>query len=1378
MLGIRPFKRRLSPVLLLLLLLASPYATIAFAAPSTEPPSGAGQTSSPTSTGIAQEASSLLSSTSSLLGASSAGVTSASRALVSAAGSAVSRLLSPGSAPAGGSPAAVPTPGRQVPDQAGRPSSNDSITSKPSLGSQAWRDYLAHNILPKAGCFIAKNINATWQNTECGKAPTIPMVPSAAGNGVDYVAQSSTGALISSSSGSFAVSGLTSETDSILGANYYTLQDDSEFFATTTTYTASLSAVGWEQFIYLNYPSAGTGYAYIQYWLLGFESDYGSCPVATPPGGSSWFVYSGSCYANGPAALVPLQSASNLGSLVLSGYANYNSDDESYLCIEGGSCYGVGITSQVLDLYKNWVDSEFNIFGAGSGSQANLNPGTTLWVSNVLSNNVAASCTTNGYTGETNSLNLGSCYAWYSPDSMIFIESNLAVPAITTSLSPPAIVIGGSLHDTAAMTGETSTAGGSVTYYWYSTESACGGLGPYQADTVPVTDGVVQNSQTYGPLGAGSYSWQAVYNGDANNAPAVSQCEPLTVSSPPLSVGTALSSGSIDAGGSVTDTANIAGGLSPTGTVTFFWSTTDICPTAGATQVGAPVSVAGDGSYPSISQTFDSAGLFYWYAVYSGDVNNPPATSACEPLNVASSSSVTVQVKLTAAEQGATQDAFAVSGCGASVASLPGDGSVHSFTADPSCLLTLSADGSGGSSTAANFPFTVSPPTPSTWGDSGIVVSGQSGGSGASLSQSGTQDCGYESACTLVLAGPVKVGDVLLVFVPGYSPTSVSFAQSVSDSLGNIFTEDQGVTWLDSGNTAFSDYPFYSVVTAGGSGDSLTVTFNSQIQRTDPVVMDVTGTNLAIFDGNAAFCTSSCTQGISTPTLSLPTGPYFAAAEAFGDKGGNVNAGTGWTQISTDAYYMTAEYTTGTGSGTERWMFPGLSSLSFITCASGTCAEEDHSYYEQLSQAVGLSIAGGGNPNVSLSSVQFGTTTLTPLNAGATTIWADFGTTATVPATVAGATGEEWAAPVNSWVISSANVIENPILFYHQYELKLSYAVKDGGAPTAPTLTSMQFGSPYTHTLTTTAAGYWLDSASSWSVTNPLAPSSSTQRWQTSAATSGTVSAGVTTVFAYYHQWFVALSFSISDGSTGYTSSPALTGSLFGAKQSPIALTTTPASTWLDAASWTVSPNPLGGSTTTQRWFATTAKGTISSATLAVVYHDQYFVTFAHTPSGSGSTPATGWYNANAPDSIKATPAAGWKFQSWSATAGITFSSSTAASSKMTVTAAGTVTATFIPNTALSLSTTSITIAPGSSSPVTATVKGSPQSVTLSFSSANPGTSAAFAVNPLTDSVSGTTDAVTISVGSGVAAGTYHITITATGADGIKSSVTVAVKVT
>jgi hypothetical protein len=102
----------------------------------------------------------------------------------------------------------------------------------------------------------------------------------------------------------------------------------------------------------------------------------------------------------------------------------------------------------------------------------------------------------------------------------------------------------------------------------------------------------------------------------------------------PPTLTTQLSSTTISAGSSVTDQATLANFNSPTGTVSFFFSTTNSCPSANAIQVGTPVTVSGNGVYSSASQTFSTAGTYYWYAVYSGDSNNKGMTSACEPLTV------------------------------------------------------------------------------------------------------------------------------------------------------------------------------------------------------------------------------------------------------------------------------------------------------------------------------------------------------------------------------------------------------------------------------------------------------------------------------------------------------------------------------------------------------------------------------------------------------------------------------------------------------------------------------------------------------------------------------------------------------------------------
>jgi hypothetical protein len=281
---------------------------------------------------------------------------------------------------------------------------------------------------PRAGCFVVTYPNTVWKASHCVTAPLLPLLPSTVGNGYDEVAQSST--LIGSSFGSFqSVSGLVSETDSIFGADYYTLQDNTNFFTTSTPYTGSNSTTGWEQFVFANDPAFG-GFVFIQYWLINYQSSYGSCPGTGPPGGSSWMAYQGSCYANSPGTVAPLEAASNLANLILKGYANFGSNDQAILCVSGGSCYTMAITAQVLNLYKNWYDAEFNVFGYGGGSQAMFNSGTSITVVNSLSdqngNPIGPSCFINGYTGETNNLNLGACSS-NSNGQIIFVESRTSL---------------------------------------------------------------------------------------------------------------------------------------------------------------------------------------------------------------------------------------------------------------------------------------------------------------------------------------------------------------------------------------------------------------------------------------------------------------------------------------------------------------------------------------------------------------------------------------------------------------------------------------------------------------------------------------------------------------------------------------------------------------------------------------------------------------------------------------------------------------------------------------------------------------------------------------------------------------------------------------
>ena len=89
---------------------------------------------------------------------------------------------------------------------------------------------------------------------------------------------------------------------------------------------------------------------------------------------------------------------------------------------------------------------------------------------------------------------------------------------------------------------------------------------------------------------------------------------------------TTTASPSVEVGGQVTDTANLGGGVNPTGTITFTLYSDITCTTQVFTD---PVTVTGNGPYTSDPFTTTAAGTFYWRASYSGDVAHNPVSTAC-----------------------------------------------------------------------------------------------------------------------------------------------------------------------------------------------------------------------------------------------------------------------------------------------------------------------------------------------------------------------------------------------------------------------------------------------------------------------------------------------------------------------------------------------------------------------------------------------------------------------------------------------------------------------------------------------------------------------------------------------------------------------------
>ncbi|MFD8634738.1 hypothetical protein [Streptomyces sp. NPDC059533] len=188
--------------------------------------------------------------------------------------------------------------------------------------------------------------------------------------------------------------------------------------------------------------------------------------------------------------------------------------------------------------------------------------------------------------------------------------------------------IGDFVHDSASLSGQTATAGGTVTYAYY-TDSACTQNRVQVGSPVTVTNGVVPNSAAAQFNQIGTFYWQASYSGDANNMPAVSACmdEPLTVGKAPSNVLTRQRFLPQD---TATVTAQFGG--QPTGTVTFdlYGPGNNNCST---NKVGTWTGTLSNGVATTNNTTFyinaANQGEYKWLVTYSGDATHTPPPAIC-----------------------------------------------------------------------------------------------------------------------------------------------------------------------------------------------------------------------------------------------------------------------------------------------------------------------------------------------------------------------------------------------------------------------------------------------------------------------------------------------------------------------------------------------------------------------------------------------------------------------------------------------------------------------------------------------------------------------------------------------------------------------------
>ena len=204
-----------------------------------------------------------------------------------------------------------------------------------------------------------------------------------------------------------------------------------------------------------------------------------------------------------------------------------------------------------------------------------------------------------------------------------------ASPTLLTTASPNVTLpapVPTFLTDTADLTGGFNP-GGSIIFtltgpggFSYTQMDTISGNGAYSASTTLPTTGTV----------AGTYTWTANYEGDANNAAAADQGgaeEQTVVGAASLTLVTIASPNvTLPTGppGTVTlsDSAFLSGGQSPTGSIVFTLTGPN------GFSFSEDVTVSGNGAYSAstvLPTTGAVTGVYTWTAHYSGDANNNAA---------------------------------------------------------------------------------------------------------------------------------------------------------------------------------------------------------------------------------------------------------------------------------------------------------------------------------------------------------------------------------------------------------------------------------------------------------------------------------------------------------------------------------------------------------------------------------------------------------------------------------------------------------------------------------------------------------------------------------------------------------------------------------
>jgi Bacterial Ig-like domain (group 3)/Fibronectin type III domain len=625
-----------------------------------------------------------------------------------------------------------------------------------------------------------------------------------------------------------------------------------------------------------------------------------------------------------------------------------------------GSAIGPGSISSTLSGATSGASGTitFTVFGPQATAPSSCAAGgTTVGTAAVNGNGVYNP--TAGFTPSS-----AGTYWWYvsyggdannSPSSSVCgtgMASTTVATATSMTVAAPANGTGGSAIGSGSISstlnGATSGASGTITFKVFGPQatapSSCTSGGTQVGTAVPVSgNGKYAPSAGFTPSSAGTYWWYASYGGDANNAASNSGCEGSMTSTVVINAtSAALSAPASGRAGSGIGASSIAATLSgatsaASGTITFTVfgpqaSAPSNC-TAGGTTVGT-AAVHGNGSYnPSVGFTPASAGTYWWYASYGGDVSNGGSNSGCG----SGMSSTVVQQAITTATaappaSATAGSAIAASSIGSSLTgATSGAGGTVTFRVFGPQAAAPSSCTSGGtqigtavtvSGNGAYHPTTGF--TPSAAGKywwyvsySGDANNGASNsGCGAAMpatvaytetsAASATATSGTSARTTTFSVQP---NTTYLLFVFRHSATGDGITGISSSGMTPALTTSS-FTSIASQTYNTSNYQWAYYVTTGGSAtganSALTVTFTRALGAGQVTILDLV--RLGANNTGAPVVTSNegkASGNSATASAGLPAVPAAADAEVvFLSAAGNLGTtAPAATPAMTNAFY-------------------------------------------------------------------------------------------------------------------------------------------------------------------------------------------------------------------------------------------------------------------------------------------------------------------------------------------------------------------------------------------------------------------------------------------------------------------------------------------